>query len=105
MQKKLEGRSHQVRHSAHTINILLSLFLGSKRGYDALQASGLIFLPSPRLLASKTSHCKIRSGGDPSIYLIIQDKIDASKESKVGHLMMDEIKLKMVFHSTVKIRK
>ena len=94
MRKKLEGKSSRVRHSAHTINISLSLFLRSKRGYDDLRSSGLICLPSPRLLASKTSHYKIRPGGDPSIYLMIQDEIAASKESIVGHLMMDEIKLK-----------
>ena len=74
MQKKLEGESHQVRHSAYTINISLSLFLRSKRGYDDLRVYGLICLPSPRLLASKTSHCKIRSSRDPSIYLMIQDE-------------------------------
>ena len=78
MRKKLEVKSLQVRHSAHTINISLSLFLRSKRGYDDLRSSGLICLPFPRLLASKISHYKIIPGGDPSIYLMIQDEIAAS---------------------------
>ena len=42
MQKKLVGENLRVRHSAHTINISLSLFLRSKHGYDDLRSYGLI---------------------------------------------------------------
>lgn len=91
-----------MRHSAHATNISLSLFLRSKRGYDNLQASWLFFIPSPRLLASKRSHCKVRPGGYPSIYIMIQDEIVAYREGVVGQLMMDGIKLKKVFHLTAR---
>ena len=46
------------------------------------------------MLTSKCSHLKIRPGGDPSIYLMLQDEISASSNDIVGHLMMDEFKLK-----------
>ena len=72
----------------------MSLYLRSKEGYDDMRDSGLICLPSPRTLSKKTSKCKLNPGGDPSIYLTIQDEILASKENIVGYLMFDEVKLK-----------
>ena len=42
----------------------------------------------------KASKCKVRSGGDPSIYLILKYEITASPDDIIGHIMMDEIELK-----------
>ena len=95
MKNKLDGKHGSNRFSAHTINIALSLFLRSKRGYEDLRASGLICLPSPQALSKRASKCKVQSGGDPSIYLMLRDEISASPNDIVGHIMMDEIKLKM----------
>ena len=94
MKNKLDGKHGSNRFSAHTINIALSLFLRSKRGYEDLRASGLICLPSPQALSKRASKCKVQSGGDPSIYLMLKDEISASPDDIVGHIMMDEIKLK-----------
>ena len=88
---KLNGENRGIRYLSHTINVALSLFLRSKLGYDDVWASRLLFLPSPRLLASKTSKWKIRDNGDPSIYLSIQEEIGLSYEYISGHLMLDEI--------------
>ena len=73
MKNKLDGKHGSNIFSAHTINIVLSLFLRSKRGYEDLRASGLICLPSPQALSKRASKCKVRSRGDPSIYLILKD--------------------------------
>ena len=94
MKKKLDGNPQGVRFSAHTINIAMSLYLRSKKGYDDMRDSGLLCLPSPQLLNKKTSKYRVNPGGDPSIYLMLQDEIFASEEKIVGHLMFDEVKLK-----------
>ena len=51
MKRKLCGKFSSVRFSTHTINVAMSLFLRSKKGYDDIRISGLLCLPSPRLLA------------------------------------------------------
>ena len=94
MKHKLKGQGGLVRYSAHTVNIALSLFLRNKRGYDDLRSSGLLCLPSPQILSRKASKLKVRPGGDPSIYLSLQDEISESNDDIIGHVMMDEIKLK-----------
>ena len=53
MKKKLDGNSQGIRFSAHTINIAMSLYLRSKKGYDDMRDSGLLCLPSPQLLSGK----------------------------------------------------
>ena len=37
---------------------------------------------------------KINPGGDPNTYLTLKDKIHHLEEEVVGHVMIDEIKLK-----------
>ena len=46
------------------------------------------------MLSNKTIKCKINPGGDPSIYLMMQCEISASPDDIIGHLMIDEVKLK-----------
>ena len=94
MKKNLDGNPEGIRFSAHTINIVMSLFLRSKKGYDNMRDSGLLTLSSPQLLSRKISKCKVKPGGDPSIYLMIQDELKSCEDNIVGHLMFDEVKLK-----------
>ena len=76
----------------------MSLFLRNRSSYDELRKSGLLALPCPRLLRSINSELKLREGGDPLIYSMFKEEIQQRKgdnlDDIVGHLMLDEVKLK-----------
>ena len=83
-----------VECSAHTINMAMSLFLTHKKLYDHLRDSILLSLPHPIMLNNLSNDMKVLLGGDPSIYLIMKDEIEKLDNDIIGHIMMDEIKLK-----------
>ena len=85
----------QVKYSAHTINVAMSLFLRNKKSYDALRKSGLLCLQHPTTLKKITKYMKVLTGGDPTIYLSLKDEISKLKHKVVGRIIMDEIKLKI----------
>ena len=68
---KLDDKTCDLRYSVHTINIALSLYLGSKQGYDDIRTSRLVCLPSPEKLADRTRRLKVKDGGDPNVYIPI----------------------------------
>ena len=50
MLTQLNGNDNNMRYSAHTINVPLSLYLRNKKSYSDLRDSGLLVLHHPRLL-------------------------------------------------------
>ena len=99
MSLQLNGNQKAVRYSPYIINIAMALFLRNRKSYDDLRASGLLCLPSPRSLSNITKVTKVEPGGDPKLYMSILEDNDDSEKDIIGHLMLDEIKLKMELHS------
>ena len=64
----IENRKINVRYSARTINVDMSLYMRSKKSYDNLRSSGLIYMPYPSTLKKVTKYLKIYPEGDPNIY-------------------------------------
>ena len=94
MSLQLNGNQKAVRYSPYIINIAMALFLRNRKSYDDLRASGLLCLPSPRTLSNITKVTKVEPGGDPKLYMSILEENDDSEKDIIGHLMLDEIKLK-----------
>ena len=98
MGKKLARQDSQCRYSPHVINTAMSLFLRNRNSYDELRNSGLLALPCPRVLRSLGKELKVGEGGDPLIYSMFKEEIQQRKgdnlDDIVGHLMLDEVKLK-----------
>ena len=72
----------------------MSLFMTSKSGYNMLRDSGLLSLPHQSTLSDIKQDMKIQPGGYPSIYLSFWKEMKLSRIDVIGHLMVDEIKLK-----------
>ena len=53
-------------------------------------------MPHPSTLEKITKDLKVYPGGYPNIYLPLKEQIRMSENEVIGHLMMDEIKHKMV---------
>ena len=98
MRMKLLKGGKCVRFSPHIINTAMSLYLRSRKCYEELNQSGLLCLPYPRHLRRISGSLKIAEGGDHMIYSMFQEEVQERKSdnctSLVGHLMLDEIKLK-----------
>ena len=94
LMKQINGNESQTRYSSHAINLSMSLFLKNKSMYDELRDKKLMSLPSPRMLYKKQSILKPSPGVDPSSMEFMKDLRQRSTGSIIGHLMMDEIKLK-----------
>ena len=62
-------------------------------------------MPDPRHLRDIGGDLKITEGGDPMIYSMFQEEVEQRKGDNiteiVGHLMLDEVKLKMELHIIV----
>ena len=95
---KLKTHHKQCRFSPHVINTAMSLYLRSRKSYEELRNSGLLCLPDPRHLRQIGGDLKIAEGGDPMIYSLFQEEVQLRKRDNiteiVGHLMLDEVKLK-----------
>ena len=98
MGTKLKIGAKQCRFSPHVINTAMSLYLRNRKSYDELRHSGLLCLPDPRHLRRIGGDLKIAEGGDPMIYSMFQEEVQVRKRDNineiVGHLMLDEVKLK-----------
>ena len=94
MSLKLQKKDKCCRYSPYVINVTMSLFLRNKKAYDDIRSSGLLCLPSPRKLNEISSNLKVYPGGDANVYIPFQQEIEENEKEVVGHLMMDEIKLK-----------
>ena len=62
--------------------------------YRELRDTNEMSLPNPRLLYKKQSPFKSSPGVDPNTMLFMKDLNNRTKGKVLGHLMMDEIKLK-----------
>ena len=87
-------KSKRCRYSPHIINLSLSLYLQNKTSYDHIRRSGIVNLPHPNTLKSITKEMKYLPGYDPNVYFSMKTQMAGIKGPLVGHLMVDEIKLK-----------
>ena len=98
MQWKLKHRGHQCRFSPHIIDTARSLYLRDRKCYDELKASGSLCLPDPRHLRRISGVLKVGKVEDPMIYSLFQEEVqernDVDIGNIIGHLMLDEVKLK-----------
>ena len=92
---QLKNHSNLSTYASKTINVALSIYTRTKSGYDDLKKHNVICLPSKRTLEKYLSDLRPKEGMDPKSLLLLQDlKSKLKTEKLVGHLMMDEIKLK-----------
>ena len=89
------GKTQQ-RYSPKLIRITMALWLRDNKAYEEFQQSGLYMMPSVALLNKIKGSFKTRDGEDPKIYCRYKDERQHGKsnDGEVGHLMVDEIKLK-----------
>ena len=59
-----------------------------------LRSSGLLSLPHQSTPSDIKQDTKIQPSGDPSIHLSFQKEVKLSQIDVIGHLMVDEIKIK-----------
>ena len=81
------------RYSSHIINLSVTLFLRSRSIYQAMGDSSVLKLPHPNTINKITREMKIYPGYNPSVYFTIKDQL-TSDSNVMGHIMLDEIKLK-----------
>ena len=86
-------KSKTTRYSSHIINLSVTLFLRNRSSYNAMRESGMIKLPHQNTIHKITSEMKILPGYDPNLYFTFKDQLK-SESNVMGHLMLDEIKLK-----------
>ena len=75
----------------------------SKSGYEDLKQSGIVPIPSSATLQRLTKPFKVNEWFGPKMnYLIdIENEIKKHGRPVIGHLMMDEIKLKTEYYGTL----
>jgi hypothetical protein len=90
------GKKRQVRCSPKLIRIAMSLYLRDPKGHLEFQETDCHILPAPTCLNEIKSTFQMREGEDPKVCGRHKDERlrGKSRDGEVGHLMMDEIKLK-----------
>ena len=94
MSRNLKKRSKQNRYSSEITNIAISLYSRTKCGYDDLKKEMPVALPSSRNIEQCLEPLRFKDGPQP-ISLAMLHEFNQNTQGKIlGHLMMDEIKLK-----------
>ena len=89
-----DNKGKQCRYSAHIVNLSLSLYLRNKNNCGHLRGTRLMNRPHPSTLKNITRHMKYLPGYDPNLYFTVKPAATSSGASMMGHIMVDEIKLK-----------
>ena len=79
----------------------MSLYLKHKSAYSELRDANITSLPHPDTLKNILSGVRHISGMDPTSILFLKEIKSMTKGVVAGHLMMDEIKLKIALCGTV----
>ena len=95
MSLKLKDKSTQCRFSPEIVNISMSLYMRNKAAYSELRSCNIVPLPHQDKLKKHLSVFKPTEGIDPISMLFMKDICKKSDIIVEGHVMMDEIKLKM----------
>ena len=87
-------KSNRCRYSPHIIDLSLPLYLRNNASYDHLRGTSIVCSPHHITLQKIYKYMTVLTGLDPTIYLILKDHTFTEKGGIVGHVMLDNIKLK-----------
>ena len=90
------------RYSASTLRLAMAIWGRSKTAYDNIRESNIIMFPSSRQLNRTKNGLKVRHGFNTLLYSRLHDEFVRNHTGVVvGHVMMDEMKLKsgVMFHT------
>ena len=94
MAKDLKQTSNGKRYSHEMINLAITVYSRSKKGYNDLKESMAINLPAGRTLEMYLKPLRFKDGPQPKSYAMLNELNKSNSDQIYGHLMMDEIKLK-----------
>jgi hypothetical protein len=95
-QEEFAGNPRQVRYLPSTINLAMNVYLHNRSAYEKLRENSPGSLPNVRLLQTLKSFFSTREGCNPACYSAVSDGTLRKNllRSHVGHLCMDEVKIK-----------
>jgi hypothetical protein len=90
-----EDNKSRVRFSPRMMRLAMSLWMRSKKGYEAFREHSIMIMPSVSLLKSMQKGMRMNEGKCAKIYGWFYDThVSKCKDVTHGHLMCDEMKLK-----------